>query len=133
MIIKYISMKSFQYLDICCLLYAELVFEGARLKSITGSQLAGASLHSPLSGGEEASVNSASDNGALKGLQSLERWLLNNPALLHSSLGEINLRNNLSSAGSSVPCPGLGDNYLRKFAPLCCPIENHMSLKTNNT
>ena len=38
----------------------------------------------------------------------MERGLLNNPALLHSSQGEINLRNNLSSAGSSVSCPGLG-------------------------
>ena len=90
-------------------------------KSTTGSQLAEASLQSPLSGAEEASVNSASVNGALNGMKSLERGLLNDPALLPSSLGEINLRNNQSFAGSSVPCPGLGkiasENLLHCAAP----------------
>ena len=90
-------------------------------KSTTGSQLAEASLQSPLSGAEEASVNSASVNGALNGTKPLERGLPNNPALLHSSLGEINLRNNQSFAGSSVPCPGLGkiasENLLHCAAP----------------
>ena len=90
-------------------------------KSTTGSQLAEASLQSPLSGAEEASVNSASVNGALNGTKSLDRGLPNDPALLHSSLGEINLRNNQSLAGSSVPCPGLGkiasDNLLHCAAP----------------
>ena len=90
-------------------------------KSTTGSQLAEASLQSPLSGAEEASVNSASVNGALNGMKSLERGLPNDPALLPSSLGEINLRNNQSFAGSSVPCPGLGkiasENLLHCAAP----------------
>ena len=90
-------------------------------KSTTGSQLAEASLQSPLSGAEEASVNSASVNGALNGTKSLERGLPNDPALLHSSLGEITLRNNQSFAGSSVPCPGLGkiasENLLHCAAP----------------
>ena len=90
-------------------------------KSTTGSQLAEASLQSPLSGAEEASVNSASVNGALNGMKSVERGLPNDPALLPSSLGEINLRNNQSFAGSSVPCPGLGkiasENLLHCAAP----------------
>ena len=90
-------------------------------KSTTGSQLAEASLQSPLSGAEEASVNSASINGALHGAKSLELGLPNNPALFHSSLGGIDLRNNLSFAGSSVQCPGLGkiasENSLHCAAP----------------
>ena len=90
-------------------------------KSTTGSQLAEASLQSPLSGAEEASVNSASVNGALNGMKTVERGLPNDPALLPSSLGEINLRNNQSFAGSSVPCPGLGkiasENLLHCAAP----------------
>ena len=90
-------------------------------KSTTGSQLAEASLQSPLSGAEEASVNSASVNGALNGMKSVERGLPNDPALLPSSLGEVNLRNNQSFAGSSVPCPGLGkiasENLLHCAAP----------------
>ena len=90
-------------------------------KSTTGSQLAEASLQSPLYGAEEANVNSASVNGALNGMKSLERGLPNDPALLPSSLGEINLRNNQSFAGSSVPCPGLGkiasENLLHCAAP----------------
>ena len=90
-------------------------------KSTPGSQLAEASLQSPLSGAEEASVNSASVSGALNGMKSLERGLPNDPALLPSSLGEINLRNNQSFAGSSVPCPGLGkiasENLLHCAAP----------------
>ena len=91
-------------------------------KSTTGSQLAEAFLQSPLSGAEEACVNSASVNGALNGMRSLERGLPNNPVLLHSSLGEINLRNNQSFAGFSVPCPSLGkiasENSLHCAAPL---------------